>query len=298
MSTQVKVVSPLANLAMSKIDWNETQSVLDLGLDELLFANLNSKIQFLLYGCSFKTDGGRIESYTIASPWSTSIVTYKSDNLNNSSEHPNLYPTDEKWIKYCGSLSSVTSRSGRTEYGSYTEYKDGQIYRSYSILLASGKDGKKSWTLDGPFSQFFPNGVLEICGNFFKGKMSGLWRKNYFSILDHEYAPSIMLEYYFGEDGVMLGEQKGFLPDGTEEFSCEYEKGKLNGWYHLRASDYPEYDSYSVLMKDGKVEGVHWSIGESGGYEPDDTSIDPSICLDLPVIYDPTSIDPSTIPIL
>ena len=94
--------------------------------------------------------------------------------------------------------------------------------------------------MSGQIFQYYPDDSYKTSGLLLNGKMHSVWNKFY------QGTNQVMVRYNF-QDGVQTGTQRGYFPDGVQEFECEITDGHLSGWYKVRAT-HSEYDSYVITF--------------------------------------------------
>lgn len=274
-------MSSLQTLSANMLNEREAEVISDFGMDELMFAHLDPNIQLKLTGYSFITSGRKIISYSSIRNSRVDLVTYNNDDFNQSEEYRDSYPADDKWLKYCGSLSTVILLYPTIGMGTYCEYRIRNLYRAVDLKTASNSEEDSDWVLEGSFTQLFPDGETEISGKFTNNRVHNFWTRYY---PKNEQGKCQMMLKYFFQDGNQTVLQKGLFPNGDREFTAHYSNKKLNGWFK-RHTNHEEYDLYEILFDDGSIQEVHWySVGQE--VYPLDASVD----ITLPRIYDPIDI--------
>ena len=280
MATLSTTIPTLQVLILSKLDVDQARFVLDLGVEDIMFAHLNPNVQTKIMGYSFVTNGSRFLKYSFAgynqdNNHCECIFTYNNDNINQYDEHEGAYPEDIKWRKYCGSVYSTEQMYTSTNTGEYTLFKDYKIYRQIEMKYITEQCKVPHWIRHGKFSQYYSNGELEIKGQYVDNLMHGEWIR-YYRNDESTSHHKLMLTYDF-ERGQQSGWQKGFFTNGKGVF-----RGFYKNWVphdFTRRVDHPEYDTYYV---GSAIEKIDWSL-DGQEVTPNDKNID----ITLPDIFGP-----------
>jgi antitoxin component YwqK of YwqJK toxin-antitoxin module len=226
----------LITLSARNLPLDDVAYAMGVSMDPLFPTQLSREAQLNLHGCFFESDGNRIKTMTKKESNGEFLhVVYNNKSpINRESSY---YPTDSKWHKYCGQVSSVILLNNIHTKGKYTEYYPDNSHIIVDLIcpepITKGKKETKwspldsfptqyNWIIHGNFLAFYPNGSIEISGKVDDDVPYGTWTKY------GSKTSKIMMEYNFNNVGKLHGKQ--LIDNYARTTRFEMYDGKLHGW--------------------------------------------------------------------
>jgi hypothetical protein len=206
--------------------------------------SLDKEKQIEVLSYSIKVEGDRIRETHITNESFDIRVRYNLDIATQEYIEPRygFYPPNTNFHKYCGTISFVQATSLRSYTGTTTGYKNGKLL--YTVEHVFNKD-VRNIVFNGKFKQYYPDGDIEISGQFKNGVKVGYWSRK------HPITRNRMLDYFY-EDDRISSTNNVYYPSGTLHKVFEMDLGEQVDYFSVYYNEGDDNKHYKKVFESGK----------------------------------------------